>query len=245
MDERGLFEIYFEKDGVFAIFIGLAVVLVALIATNSRMGLLAACCGMFTVLMLALIKTQSGNRLKVILPALAFVPLTIGGSILLYGSTLVERLDGQEASQDAELRLNLYRQIIEMIKTRYLTGFGGDSFEQAYPLFHLTSVDVDVTWEKAHSTYLALWAEYGLVFGSIPLVMFGVLFFSLLISYLRSTNPDPTMLAALGVILVGAIHSLVDFSLEIQAVAFVFAIVTAAGYARILERGNARSATTQ
>ncbi len=138
-------------------------IVVALIATNSRMGLFAACCGMFTVLMLAMIKMPGGNGLKVILPALAFVPLTIGASILIYGSTLVERLDGQEASQDAELRLNLYRQVIEMIKTRYLTGFGGDSFEQAYPLFHQISVDVDVTWEKAHSTYLALWAEYGLV----------------------------------------------------------------------------------
>lgn len=132
-----------------------------------------------------------------------------------------------------------------MIKARYLTGFGGDSFEQAYPLFHQISVDVDVTWEKAHSTYLALWAEYGLFFGSIPLLIFGVLFVRLLLAYLRSANPDPTMLAALGVILVGAIHSLVDFSLEIQAVAFVFAIVTAAGYARIIERSNARSSAAR
>lgn len=87
--KRGFFEVYFEKDGVFPILVGMLLIVVALIATNSRMGLFAACCGMFTVLMLAMIKMPGGNGLKVILPALAFVPLTIGASILIYGSTLV------------------------------------------------------------------------------------------------------------------------------------------------------------
>ena len=242
--KRGFFEVYFERDGVVAILMGLLVVLATLVATNSRMGLFAASCGMLTVLTLAVLKMPSGSRGSIILPALAFVPLTIGASILLYGSTVIERFDSQGTSQDAEVRLNLYRQVIEMIKSRYLTGFGGDSFEQAYPLFHQLPVSADFTWEKAHSTYLTLWAEYGLFFGSIPLLIFGFLFFRILVAYLRSTNPDAVMLAALGSILVGAIHSLVDFSLEIQAVSFVFAIITAAGYARVIERGNSRSTVT-
>jgi O-antigen ligase len=63
-------------------------------------------------------------------------------------------------------RLQLYQQVFTMIKARPLTGFGFDSFPPAFEMFHKTPVTAGFVWDKAHSTYLTLWAEAGLLFGS-------------------------------------------------------------------------------
>ena len=74
--------------------------------------------------------------------------------------------------------------------------------------------------EQAHSTYLALWAEFGFLFGSLPLLIVLAAAIRLLASRLSGL-----CLAAIGVIVVAAVHSIVDFSLEIEAVAFIFVAV--------------------
>ena len=114
-----------------------------------------------------------------------------------------------------------------------LLGYGGGTFEVAYPLFHQLPVSPDLVWDRAHSTYLSLWAEMGVIAGSIPLLLVLWIAMEALRLYLSRRSGDWTApAAAVAVIVVAALHSTVDFSLEMQANVFLFLAILATGIAR-------------
>src|SRR5690606_29498507 len=92
-----------------------------------------------------------------------------------FGGDVLDRLF--EVGGSLEARGELYRQVLGMIASDPWLGFGAGTFEWAFPLFHLPELATGVVWDRAHSTYLTLWAELGLLFGSLPLaivVLFGI-----------------------------------------------------------------------
>lgn len=206
-----------RKFGALALLAGgLFVIGVALVATQSRMGFAAGLLGTLAVTLLAL----AGRRLSTGIWLGLLSGLLIGtiGLLLFNGGGLLERVGSLETAGD--VRVDLYRQVWQMILSSPLVGYGGGTFEGTFPLFHQLPVSPDVLWNKAHSTYLALWAEFGFLFGSLPL--FIVLAAA---SRLLAARPSGPRLAAIGVIVVAAVHSTVDFSLEIEAVAFTFVAI--------------------
>jgi len=208
--------------------LGLAFVLAALLASQSRMGLAAGLAGSLLVLAGAIARQRAGRRVTAVLLAIVVMGL-LALLATVFGAPTLERLGSAE--RDFDVRLDLYRQVIGMILERPVLGYGGGSFEIAFPLFHALPVSPDLLWLRAHSTYLALWSDFGLVLGSIPLVvMLGIALRCLQMTLVR-TKDWALPLAALGVMLTAGIHSLVDFSLEIQANAYVFAAILALGFA--------------
>ena|GEM_PF-258014 len=210
-----------------ALWVAIGVILVTIVNTQSRMGLFATLLGMAVVWVLSATRREhTGRRLAPLLSGL--VALVIGlGVLLSQGGGLLDRSFGLES--DAAVRTELYRQIIAMIFTRPLTGFGLDSFALSFELFHAPPLTAELAWDMAHSSYLALWAEMGLIFGSIPLLL-GAMIVWRLIRLLRLRSHDNALLvAALAILAQVAVHSLVDFSLEIQA--NVFFLLTILGLA--------------
>lgn len=206
----------------------LLLILVTLISTRSRMGGFAGLAGLLWVGLVAATKMahRGWRALALVAGATAFGS---GVLVFLFGGGLLERLGQVEAA--AGVRADLYEQVRQMIWARPFTGFGGGSFEVAFRLFHELPVNPDVVWDKAHSTYLGLWAELGLFFGSIPIVIMAIFLVSAVrLAISRKRNwMAPT--AAAGAILVAAIHSLVDFSLEIQANTYMLLAIVALGIA--------------
>lgn len=206
----------------------LAVIAAGLLATQSRMGTFAAAIGCLTVVVAALLRVpRLWVKALLLLPILA----AIGGlALFVYGQNLLDRLGS--TAINADVRLALYTQVLQMIAARPWTGFGGGSFELAFPLFHQLPVSPDLLWEKAHNSYLTLWSELGLVVGSIPILL-GVLALSRCLAGLRNASRSWAARAAgMGCLVAAGLHSLVDFSLEIEADAlmllFVVGIATAA-----------------
>ncbi len=200
----------------------LITLLVALALTRSRMGIAASLTAAFIVV--------SRARFALSAPWVAAITGATGATAL--GSLWVfQRI--AETGPDASTRLDLYRQVLAMIGTQPLTGFGVDSFEIAYQMFHAPPVTAGFVWDKAHSTYLTLWAEAGVIVGSLP-ILAGVIVAILLWRKLVRTAPGRSMaLAGFGALLLGALHSLVDFSLEIQANAFMLLALIALGLGRV------------
>lgn len=229
--------IYLGKGGVVTIGLGWVILIITLVATNSRMGVFAACCGMIASTILALAKGAGHSSRIGMWGLLLLIPVSVGLGMVGYGAIFVERLG--EVGTASDVRMQLYQQVISMIETRPLLGFGGNSFEYAYPLFHEAPVSFDLVWDKAHSTYLALWAEYGLIFGSVPLLIVGIILLQLAAAYLKASGQDMLLRCGLGVVLVAAVHSLVDFSLEIEAVTFAFVAIVATAWARQFELRHA------
>jgi hypothetical protein len=72
---------------------------------------------------------------------------------------------------------------------------------------------------------LMWWSEAGLVLGVLPIVALGAAAVMLVRIILRRRTNYAIAVIGLGVILLVALHSLIDFSFEIQANAMLFAVL--------------------
>ena len=155
-------------DGVF-IFVGLAMLAVALIETGSRAGLASSCAGVLTTL--TMIRLRAGTTWRRIVLEIAglFLALLIGLALFTQGEGVAERLlfTGKEGAS----RMEIYRQVIDMISVRPLTGFGFDTFGPAFEAFRAPPLILDKYYDLAHNSYLGLWAELGLIVGSVPVLL--------------------------------------------------------------------------
>ncbi|WP_430512964.1 O-antigen ligase family protein [Pannonibacter phragmitetus] len=199
------------------------IMIAALAASNSRMGLFATGCGLVTAILLRL------SSLRGRLTGLVFLVSGALAMIAIYGQGTLERSLAVE--RDADTRIAVYENTLDMIRDRPLLGFGASSFEAAYPLYNVMPKSTAVVYDRAHSTYLAHWSELGVIFGSLPMMIIAVIMASLLGASLRRGNRQIEICAAAGAVVLGAVHSLVDFSLEIEAVTFLFVIILGLGYA--------------
>jgi len=200
--------------------------IIVIISTQSRMGLAATLVASAGVVLLTINAVRNfrigGYAIMGLIGLLAAGLLTFGGGIF-------ERLGSLESS--SEVRGDLYRQVWELIMLRPLTGFGGGTFELAFPLVQHLPVSPDLVWEKAHNTYLTLWSELGLVAGSLPVLAVTLVAFWLLRNITARRGSWRAQVAAFAVIVLGGVHSLADFSLEIPANTFLFIALIAAGLA--------------
>jgi O-antigen ligase len=187
--------------------VGTAIVLAALFATASRMGVVAASAGVCIALI-------AFGRLR--LGLLAGATLVVAVLAFLYGGELIDRV----VTGDAEGRLELYRQVWGAILSRPWLGYGGGSFAVAFPMFQHAPLDGGLVWDRAHSSYLTAWFELGLVFGSLPLVILALIFWRAC-CVLADPSRRLVAAAAIGVLTVFGVHALVDFSAEIEADAFL------------------------
>ena len=216
-----------------AAWICLAVVLGALFATGSRMGITASVIALF---MVALISFAKGPRRspRWVFFAFALALVTIAVLLAVFGQTAIERAIFTLGGKDG--RYDLYVQTLELLRARPWLGFGFDTFGLAFEQVHRPPVSPDLVWNRAHSTYLALWVEMGLVFGSLPLLIGASLLVRMIRIALVASRDFVLAIAGLGVMVLVTLHSLVDFSLEMSANVFLFLAIMALGAATRLRK---------
>ncbi|TPW30905.1 O-antigen ligase family protein [Martelella alba] len=226
---RKLIDLLTARDGVILYVVGLLLVVMALVATESRMGNIAAFLGGIVTCAIMAANFRSAVTTRSIVGLLAVLLAAFGLVVAFYGSSLVDRFSYDTASISVAVRAALYEQTWRMFMDRPLLGFGGNGFEFAFPLFHQDALSADYLWDLAHSTYLALWSEYGLIFGSMPLVIVALVFWRILRSDFSLAEDPSGSIAAIGVIVTAAVHSTVDFSLEMEGVTLLFVAILANG----------------
>ena len=199
---------------------GLLLILTALFATRSRMGLAAALAGA------GLLLSLRRNRLGAGTAAAGIASLGLI-ALLAMQSGFLDRIAA--IGLDDESRLPLYAQLLGMIADHPLTGLGLGAFAQAYPPYHAPPVTAGFVWDRAHSSYLQGWAEAGLLFGSLPLLGGALLGRALWCRARRNAPGRSLALAALSALLAMALHSTVDFPLEIPANAYLLLALIALG----------------
>lgn len=212
----------------------LVIILAAIVQSASRMGFLAVGTGLVivTVLMFRSVRRSFQQLLVLAIGALV--------ALWLYGNQLGDRVLSSSPLDDS--RFELYRQVWQMIQGRPLLGYGGGSFQTVFPLFHKPELNPDLVWDKAHSTYFALFCEYGLVFGSLPIIIFGFLAVLFLRQWYRRSRDDIAVVTAIATIGLIGVHSLLDFSMEIHGVALLVSVVIGAGLGRLLCENSSRVA---
>ncbi|WP_210348703.1 O-antigen ligase [Bradyrhizobium sp. CCBAU 53338] len=129
-------------------------------------------------------------------------------------------------------RLEVYRTSLEMLRGHELFGWGLGNFEAAFPAFRAVDLGSQGIWDKAHSTPLEM-----LVSAGIPLTILVcglvVLFFGRMVFGSFARRRDNYMPATgAAVFLLGALHSCVDFSVQVTGFAVLFAAIAGCGLAQ-------------
>lgn len=213
---------------------GWLVLSVALLLTESRAGMAASVLALLVFFSTLAMRRGLSPR-SLILPALT---LALAGTALfdLSGEGLERRL--WVAGSDWQTRAEIYEQTGKAIRDAPVLGTGLGTFEPVYRLYRTGRMEATVS--MAHNDYLELALELGVPAAASFLVALAGL--ALLCGsgiFIRRRDPVLPAIGFAACALVGA-HALVDFSLQIPAVAATFALVLGAATAQSWRSGAAR-----
>ena len=167
-----------------------------------------------------------------LLLATGWTLLTLGGEPVLERLLATEEIDTG--------RLQIYALALEMIRDRPWLGQGYGGFEPIFMLYR--DPRFGLIFDRAHNTYLEHAVELGL---PATILLYGGM--ALLLGYLvagvfrRRRNRIFPLFAAASTVLVG-LHALVDFSVQIPAVAVAYAAIMGLGLAQATPRRGRRPA---
>ena len=214
---RAFIERFFRVGWIYAF--GFLLCLSALLLTESRGGFLAGMVG------LAVFAAASGKAFRRNLAISVPLLLLFGIYAVALSGAVVERVFG--VTQDA--RFLIYPEIWQGVLDRPWLGHGLGAFEEVFR--RLVPLDAAVgEWEKAHNSYLENAFELGLPAAAAfygALLWVGVMLFR---GAIVKSRYRLFVTVALPVFLIGAIHSVVDFSLQMPASAAMFAALLAIGW---------------
>ncbi len=210
----------------------------AVLLTGSRGGFMSLLVATVFFLFMVYLTTRPGR-----LPALTATALLIATGWLLLslgGEPVLERLLATE-ELDAG-RLQIYDLALRMAADRPWLGHGYGGFEQVFMLYR--DARFDLVFDRAHDTYLEHAVELGLPATLLLYAGMAVLFvYSLAGVFRRRRDRIFPLLAASATVLVG-IHALVDFSIQIPAVAVTYAAILGLGAAQATPRRSRQQEAT-
>ena len=222
---RRFLEKFFGGAWIFAV--GFLLCLAALFLTQSRAGAVA---GMVALLVYfaAYIRRRAGMNLALLIAPIGL----IGFSVVVLTSGVVQRLitTGPE-----NLRFLVYPYIVEGIRDRLMVGHGLGAFENTFRA-QVPLKAAEAEWNEAHNSYLENFYELGLPVGA--LLFIGLIFLAVVIArgtVVRRRNRIFSCMALASIVGVG-FHSLLDFSLEIPAVSYLFSTIIGIGWVQAFRR---------
>jgi len=206
------------------LFVAMLVIATALLLTASRAGTSSTLLGLLVLLWTALLARTIPRRQTAGL--LLLLLLAGAGVLAISGENLVQRLARTE-TQELTLggRGSLYAVTVRAIGDAPLRGTGYGTFLDVFPLYRDERVQGPIIWDKAHNTYLENALELGIpatvalsaaVLGCARCCWLGI--------RRRRRNRIYPALGVATTALV-AVHSTVDFSLQIPAVGVTYAFI--------------------
>lgn len=208
----------------------LAMMVIGLVMTRSRMGNTAFFASLSITGVMALLFFKHKTRsTTILLSSLLIIDIAIVGTF--FGvDKVAERL--QNTSEQTEKRDEVFRDTVTMWQSAPLTGTGASSFIYTFPKFKSEDI-VDPNYvNNAHNDYLQFLAEFG---APATLALGSTVLFSLwtAIQAMRKRRSElhrgMGFASTMGIIAIG-IHSTVDFNLQIPANAYMFVFLMALAF---------------
>lgn len=195
----------------------------ALFLSLSRGGCLSTAIAVLALFIILLTSRKIKNNAAAMF-LLAAVALTSWGVLMQSGDHLLERMN--KLSSENQDRLRVYEILAKANTENRWLGVGYGSFEKSFRLYR--DETIAAYYDKAHNTYLENIFEFGWLQAS---ALFGAISLTALIClkgvWLRRKYWIYPAIGFSASVLVGA-HALVDFSLQIPAVAFTYALIMGA-----------------
>ncbi len=197
----------------------------AILLSHSRAGFAAMTLGIITLVALRFFAGNAARGLSLLIFGAVAVLLALAG-----GATMA-RFDASSAD-DLDWRLKLYGDVWQAITAYPLTGTGLGTFENAFRPFRSEALISLSGIDKAHNSYLEFAMEAGLPALGVLLAIFAMLVGICIRGLSRRQRDTIYPAVALSATVLVAAHALVDFSLQIPAVAITYMAILGIGVAQ-------------
>ncbi|MEA1048997.1 O-antigen ligase family protein [Lamprobacter modestohalophilus] len=205
--------------------IAAVVCFLALLLSESRMGLVAFLAGL-TVLLLGWSLRLPAGRTRTLGLALVSLPLMLLAlNLLLSGDQTMARF--AHLFENGDLRFEGYALMQEAIDERPLLGYGLGSFESAFRL--VRDETIPAILRRGHNDYLELVMELGWPATIALLGAFGLLLGTALVMSAQRQEFELALLFVAATVQVG-LHSLADFSMQMPAVVLAYLFLAGAAF---------------
>ncbi len=205
---------------------GILVLVVAIMLTRSRAGILLALLSNAGLVAILCLRSE-GLAFKAKRPAAFWVLALL--SLAAAALALVAMIDtlAQRGMGDGG-RLSVYMACLKLISQQPIWGSGLGTFADVFPTVRPDELSSWGVWDRAHNTLLELAADVGLPAAGMT-VLAAIVAFAALVKGITSRRRHYA-LPALGasIALLAGGHSLVDFSLQIPGLATMFFLILGA-----------------
>ncbi len=207
----------------FRLRIGLALMVIALVLTKSRMGNTSFFMSLLIAGFLWLLFTRriTKGSLLLLVSLIVIDTLIVGAWFGI--EEVKERVETTTVATETRVEVN--RDVMPLINDYLLFGAGAGTFYNAFTMYR--QEDIVMTYDHAHNDYFQFLAEHGVI-GCAPLIVLVLvsLFKSFRVMLTRKSLFFQAMaFAPLMAILAMLIHSVVEFNLQIPANAVLFIVL--------------------
>ncbi|WP_363349463.1 O-antigen ligase family protein [Methylocystis echinoides] len=196
-----------------------------LMLTGSRGGIASSLAGVSVFFVLAAIRGRK-NPIFVSVTLLVMVSV-VGVTLLYFGDFLAHRLNTNH--MDDEGRLAVYALTWRAVLDAPWLGTGYGTFQDVFKMYRDATLVSLFFWDRAHNTYLELFQGLG-----FPVAIFFMLSVANIVGHciLGVKQEAVAPVAAVATSVVVCLHSFVDFSLQVQALALTWSALLGAGLAQ-------------
>ena len=164
-----------------------------------------------------------------------FSPLAGGGAVAfvlleVMGAGVNGRFDSEGFATGG--RFETYKATLRLIGDHPWFGTGQGTFADAFPAYRSSDATIAGVWDHAHNTLLEIAADMGIPIAALVAIGWAIIFVALIHGVIVRKRGVVFPIAALTVALVAALHSLVDFSLQIPGYSIVALALVGAGLAQ-------------
>lgn len=213
---------------VFYLFL-LTLIVVAMIFSRSRMGILVT---LFTIVFMSLLAQVKVRRKGWLLGILGFLGVVVSYGLWIGLGPVLSRFEKitDPGYLTIEGRFAIWSDSVRLIRDFPLFGTGMGTFEIVYRQYQTTLVDKVV--DHAHNDYLEFAANTGFIGAALFFIPIIYLLVRMIFAFLedRRGYRRSITLGCIGATLAILLHSLADFNLQIPANALTFAVILGIGY---------------
>lgn len=202
----------------------------AVLLSHSRAAFL--CTGLALVVLIGSLVMSGVLRPRLALMLSVMVAMVGAVALIVSGDTTIKRLANTSPNQAGDGRAEVYALVTQAIGDAPWTGHGLGAFLPAFQMYRDTSLPEPEEWQYAHSVHLETAMDLGLpaaaaLYGATALVLLTC------VQGLRRRRRGhiyPATALAVATLLVA--HGLVDFSLQMPAIAATLALLLGLGFAQ-------------
>jgi len=213
---------------IWGLFAGLLICLLSLFLSGSRAGIVIS----LAILALAAtlyVSLEGLSRRRFIL-IFAIAGGCCIGLLVLLGGTLNARFNLDGAGDGG--RWAIYLSTLRLIHDYPWFGTGLGTYQWAIPAYRSADLSLWGIWNRAHNSLLEIAAELGAPLAALITVLWLAALFILARGIFTRRRDQFIPLAALSIALIGLLHSMVEFSLQVQGYAIIVMGLTGVGLAQ-------------